>query len=116
MVDVILTNYNEQIDKINLSLQSICNQGSICKRIFVVDDGSKIIPLHQSTIYADTRITLLCMNENRGISYCRNRALEQVQSQYVVCMNMEIDLHPGWIDRCLAVLQQKKRWVLFLVN
>ena len=71
MVDFILTNFNEAIEKINLTLQSICQQGSLCRNIYLVDDGSVNVPLNPAHIYPDERIVTTTLKEvlNSDFSY-----------------------------------------------
>lgn len=105
MVEFILTNFNEAIEKINLTLQSICQQGSLCRNIYLVDDGSVNVPLNPAHIYPDERIVLISMPQNMGISACRNQALQRVEAPFVVCMNIEIQLQADWLKHCLAILE-----------
>jgi GT2 family glycosyltransferase len=72
--------------------------------IFVADNGSTddSIPFLE-TKYSDIRI--IRFTENYGFAKGYNEALKQVEADYYVILNSDVEVQPGWLQPMLALLE-----------
>ena len=98
-IDAVVTSYNESPDQIERTIASLLLQTIHIHTIFLVDDCSypKLeIPLMD---YGETCIKLIQNPVNLGISNSRNKAIEQSDANYIICLNIEVELKPEWLER-----------------
>lgn len=91
-VSVIMSTYKESIEWIEISMNSILEQTyKEIEFIVVVDDPKRddLIVLLKKRACEDNRIQVLINEQNRGLVYSLNRALEEVKSDYVVRMDAD---------------------------
>jgi GT2 family glycosyltransferase len=73
--------------------------------IVVADNGSEDDSLaFLRTVYPGIRI--IALNENHGFSGGYNRAVEQIDSRYLVLLNSDIEVTPGWLDPMVEQMEQ----------
>jgi GT2 family glycosyltransferase len=66
--------------------------------IVVADNGST----DASVAYLRTQaVRLLVFDKNYGFAEGYNRAIEQVDAQYVVLLNSDVEVTPNWLDTLL---------------
>lgn len=72
--------------------------------LLLVDDGSDDFTKRLLREYATTRsnVTLLTNETNQGFLPAVNRALAETRAPYVVLLNSDVLLTPGWLERLLA--------------
>jgi GT2 family glycosyltransferase len=104
IVDVIITSYEENIDKINRTIESCIHQSYRINKIWLVDDGSVNKPINKSYLSFSNDIELILLPINVGISAARNIALSKSTANFIVCMNVEIVLTIYWLENCIAAL------------
>ena len=55
------------------------------------------------------RIRTLCLDKNYGFAEGYNRAIEQVQAEYVVLLNSDVEVTDGWLDTLLSYMRTHAR-------
>ncbi|MDX2003374.1 MAG: glycosyltransferase family 2 protein [Chitinophagales bacterium] len=53
-------------------------------------------------------VEIIAIDENQGFSTGYNIALKQVQADYYVLLNQDVEVAPGWIEPVIAAMQQGK--------
>ena len=105
-VSVVMPVYNgaKYLDR---SIQSILNQSYPDFELIMVDDGSSDNSWDILQDYAakDSRIRLLKNDQNRGISYSRNRANEIARGKYIMMMDQDDDNHPDRILKQMTYME-----------
>jgi len=102
LVDAIITNFNEEIVEINRTIDSCLRQTLPFNRIFLVDDGSA--NFKSDLIVKHPSITILKYQQNVGIAAARNKGLNLSKSDFVACINVEIELDADWLEKLMLVL------------
>jgi GT2 family glycosyltransferase len=94
-VSIVITCYNEDIEAINQTLDACLNQTHQVQSIVMVDDCSRdLIILEQK--YLD-KVHLIRNEVNQGISASRNRGIKNCDTDYIVCLNIEVLLAKDWV-------------------
>jgi GT2 family glycosyltransferase len=104
IVDAVICTYNEEIEKINLTLESCLNQTYKFKTIYLVDDGSDKKIQYEKLIRSDA-IQVLELENNGGISKARNTAINLSNADYIACINIEVVLSNNWLEEAITVLK-----------
>lgn len=90
-------NYEEHILD---SISSVLNQTYKNFELLVIDDGSEDNTLNLLKSVKDERITVLSNEEPKGLSYCRNIALNQAKGEYI----FYLDMNHSWQKRYLKAM------------
>lgn len=120
MVTIIILDYNGLHDT-KKCLQSLLNSTYKYFRVLVVDNGSekneaKVL----AAMFRNKRFTFLRLTKNRGFSGGNNEAFKHVRSKYVVLLNNDVEVPPGWLqplvramekDKTIAAVQPKILWL-----
>lgn len=73
--------------------------------IYVVDNGSTDESLFM--LRADfPQINIIQLESNSGFAGGYNNGLQKINSEYLVLLNSDVEVTPGWLDRPLALLKQ----------
>jgi GT2 family glycosyltransferase len=102
LVDAIITCYEEDIEKVNLTLQSCILQIKAFNKIYLVDDGSKNKPIIKENLIKNNKIIFIQLPNNVGISAARNYAINLSTAEYIACINVEIVLDTFWLVKLLS--------------
>ncbi|MBL8254647.1 MAG: glycosyltransferase, partial [Candidatus Competibacter sp.] len=81
-------------------------------RLFVVDDASDPVTaawLHRQAAAQPDWITLQRHEENLGFLASCNGAMSQGDSDYVLLLNSDVLVSPGWLERLLAHAESDPR-------
>ncbi len=78
------------------------------KRIIVADNASsddslKFLQRHYP------QVELIINKSNEGFAKGYNTALKQVQSEYYVLLNSDVEVSPGWIEPIIELMQQDEQ-------
>lgn len=73
--------YEETIKLLNILIPQLTNE----TEVFLIDDGCKEERLD---IYKD-KINIIHLEENHGLSYARNRGIEQAKGEYIVFIDSD---------------------------
>ncbi len=55
------------------------------------------------------RVKLIAFQENLGYSRAYNAAVPQVASEFVVLLNFDVEVEPGWLDQAMEMLIREPR-------
>lgn len=104
-VSIIIPVYNARMT-LEKSIESVICQAYSQLEIILIDDGSKDNSLEICYQYAqqDDRIVVL-HHQNHGVSYTRNRGLDKAVGEYVMFVDADDTVSPGWVERYVEAIQ-----------
>lgn len=103
-VSVIMPVYHAE-RYVSRAIESILNQSYQDFELILVEDGSTDNSLEEIKKFQDERIRLYCNEQNRGITYSRNRAIELARGEYLAWMDDD-DLAPkDRLKDCIAFFE-----------
>lgn len=105
-VSIVILNYNGR-KYLELFLPSVLASTYANKEVIVADNGSSddsILFLKEN--FPHVRIILLPLNI--GFSKGYNTALKEVQSDYYVLLNSDVETSPGWIEPVIELMEKDK--------
>ena len=105
LVDLVIVSYNNR-DSIARLLESIREHTRLNHRIIVVDNSSTDGTLEYLQKQKD--ISLLALDQNLGYGAAANRGIKQGQSKYIMVMNSDLILTPGWLEPLIACLRSPR--------
>ena len=85
-------------------LPSVVNAANGQYEIVIVDNGST----DDSVSFLETNfpsLRLIRFSENYGFAGGYNKALKEIQSEYYVLLNSDVEVMPGWITPMLQLLE-----------
>ncbi|WP_338835698.1 glycosyltransferase [Neomoorella thermoacetica] len=101
LVDIVICVHNA-LDDVKKCLESILKYTSEPYRLILVDDGSDIATRLFLEEYARTIKATLIRNEvARGYTCAANQGLRYSSADYVVLLNSDTVVTPGWLDRMI---------------
>lgn len=106
VVSIVTWNSQQSIDT---CIQSVLNQSFDDFELFIIDNNSidKTCSIVES--FHDERIKLFKLETNTGFCGGHNFAIKNSSSEYVLLVNPDIKLNPGYVEKCLAVIQGEDR-------
>lgn len=102
-VGIVITNYNYE-KFLSQAIDSALGQTVPANEVVVVDDGSTDDSRSVIEQYGHQRVKAI-FQTNAGVAAARNRAIEQLQSEYVVCLDADDRLDRRFIQALLPALQ-----------
>lgn len=109
MCDIVIPVY-DQIDYTKACLESIFAHTRCAFRLIIVDNGSKELEtgLYLNALLArePERVKVLRIDNNQGYVKAANLGLENTTAEYVVIMNNDTLVYPGWLSEMIAIAQQ----------
>ncbi|MEO6584352.1 MAG: glycosyltransferase family 2 protein [Ferruginibacter sp.] len=75
-------------------------------RFVVADNGSTDASI--SFLQTQPAIEIIALEKNEGFARGYNLALQQVESDYYVLLNSDVEVTPGWIEPVIALMQQNR--------
>ncbi len=75
------------------------------KEVILADNAST----DDSILFTQTHfptVRILKLDENYGFAKGYNKALEQVQSDYYVLLNSDVEVEPGWIEPVIELMDK----------
>jgi len=109
VVDIIIPVYGERSDALSATLSACAHQTCPIGTIFVVDDGSPEPASLPDAAQSSSRISLLRLPQNQGISAARNAAIALSTATFIACINTEVLPDSDWLDTCLPYLLSHPR-------
>ncbi len=105
-IAVVILNWNGR-NYLEQFLPVLMQSGSAHMEVVVADNGSTddsiaFLQSHYPTI------RLIRFDKNHGFARGYNLALQQVESEYYVLLNSDVEVVPGWLDPMLALLEKDK--------
>ena len=108
-VSVIIPHWNRCLVLARL-LESLAKQAlpaGIELEVLVVDNGST----DRSVEMARQRgVNVLCLARNEGVSRALNRGISASTGEYVVLLNNDVELAPGWMEELLRAMSTGRPW------
>jgi GT2 family glycosyltransferase len=102
-VSAIVPVFNETGGSLERTLRGLLGQAKPPDRLVVVDDGSSLPPSINDELA--TRIELIRLSENSGISEARNRGAQLETGEYLLFVNCDIVLRPDWLERGVEFME-----------
>jgi len=104
LISVIIPAYNRE-KTIVRSIKSVIHQTYENLEIIIVDDCSSdnTIPVIESFLQIDSRITLLKNEINQGPNFTRNRGIKQSTGRFIILLDSDDD----WVLNTLEILWKK---------
>ncbi|MEM9992135.1 MAG: riboflavin kinase, partial [Bacteroidota bacterium] len=103
-VAVVILNYNGR-DFLGHFLPSVQASNYENLQIYVADNGStdSSLPYVQS-VFPDVRI--IDLGENHGFANGYNLALQQIESDYYILLNSDVEVTPDWINPIVEIMDR----------
>lgn len=105
-VVAIIPTYNEPADAIERTVRALLDQTSPLKQIIVVDDASPTPAVLHADHTNDPRVKLVRLSENHGVANARNTAAADTDSDYLLFVNIDVVLHPDWVQEALEFMRE----------
>jgi len=106
LVSVILTTYDRP-GLLPRAVQSVIDQTYGDLELIVVDDGSRERVAPVLAPFADHRIRLVTLSQNRGLSAARNVGLAEAAGEFLAFQDDDDVWHPEKLERQLHVLSRR---------
>lgn len=109
-VAIVILNYNGQT-YLERFLPFVLASTYASKRVIVADNAST----DGSVAFVQNNypsVELLLLPENYGFAGGYNKALQQVQSEYYVLLNSDVEVTPGWIEPVISFLQEQPAYAV----
>lgn len=100
----LMTTYNTA-PYVRATIESVLAQSFTDFELVIVDDGSSDETVEVIRGYQDSRIRLYCREENKGVGYSLQEALQYVRSPYVIKVDSDDLSHQERFARQLDALQ-----------
>lgn len=113
-ISVIMSIYNEPIDWLRNSIDSILNQSFSDFEFIIVNDNPKNVfnkQLLESYITEDNRILVICNKKNLGLTKSLNNALKIAKGKYIARMDADDISLIGRFDKQVGFLDKNKDFV-----
>lgn len=107
LISIIMPVYNAPVKWLERAIESLQNQYYKNWELCAVDDGSsdrRCVDYLSGIAKAESRIRLRKENENRGISYASNLALNDCRGSYIALLDQDDELTPDalfWVVRSI---------------
>ena len=89
LISVIMANYNTPLPYLKKAIDSILAQTYTAFEFIIVDDGSTDNSPEVIRSCPDPRIRLICNEQNRGLAYSLNKAMEHCQGEFIARMDSD---------------------------
>lgn len=112
LLTVLIPNYN-YADYIASAIDSIYQQDYPAIELIVVDDGStddSVANAEKKLAQANSlrRTKLIVLAENRGKLGAINAVLDELKGEYLITLDADDCLTPGYASRCIGELRQRR--------
>jgi glycosyltransferase involved in cell wall biosynthesis len=107
-VSIIIPNYNYG-QYIKEAIESSINQTYKPHEVIVVDDGSSDDSCQVVSQYPVN----LIQQANSGVAHARNKGIEKSTGDYFICLDADDKLHPQFIEKTLAKMQEGEAEIVF---
>jgi cellulose synthase/poly-beta-1,6-N-acetylglucosamine synthase-like glycosyltransferase len=103
-VDVIVPVYRERPEAIQATLKALLAQEPLLSKIYIIDDCSPTPAILPEDLQKNTRISLIRLEKNGGVSAARNFGIAKSEAPYVACVDSEILPARDWASACVSYL------------
>lgn len=108
----IIIPYFETYELTNKLIKSLLTQKTDNVEIFLIDDGcdeerfNKYITMDKNTIH-------VIHQENRGVSYCRNRGIKNANGKYIAFVDSDDMVMPNYVDTLLELIDTRNEDIIY---
>ncbi len=108
-VDIVVCVHNA-LDDVRRCLESVVARSTLPYAILLVDDGSDVPTRDYLVEFAKTHGAQLLRNETAtGYAHAANLGMQRAAADYVVLLNSDTIVTPGWLDRMAACAESDSR-------
>ncbi len=101
-ISIIIPAFNAE-NHINQAITSALSQSYNNIEVIVVDDGSSDNTVKIVKSFTDERLKLLENEENRGVSYSRNRAIEEASGMWIALLDADDWYAPNRLEKLVPI-------------
>ncbi len=101
-ISIIIPAFNAE-NHINQAITSALSQSYNNIEVIVVDDGSSDNTVKIVKSFTDERLKLLENEENRGVSYSRNRAIEEASGMWIALLDADDWYAPDRLEKLVPI-------------
>lgn len=114
LISIVMPAYNCE-KYVAEAISSVRAQSYTKWELLVIDDGSVDRTRRIIAEYAhdDARITLLCNEENRGVSATRNRGIESAKGEWIAFLDSDDMWDPAKLEKQIRVARRNKAEFIF---
>ena len=115
LVSVIMPMYNTGAVSAE-SIDSILNQTYKDWELIIVDDHSDnedTLSLLEHYQKVDNRIKVICLDENKGAGFARNKGIEAARGRYIAFCDSDDRWFPDKLEKQIALMREKKCCLVF---
>ncbi len=111
-ISVVMPVYN-RADLLPRAIDSILNQTYKDFELIIVDDASTDTSAIIAQQYAqkDNRIKLFINDENKGISFSRNKGMDKAKGKYIAIMDSDDQSLPFRLEKSIKILEENPKYV-----
>ena len=102
---IVIPAYNRE-DTIERCLRSCLDQQRSRFEVILVDDASTDGTVARAEALHDTRLRVIRLQENRQVSYARNRGSEAARGSWIVYVDSDDALLPGYLERMAGTIDR----------
>lgn len=103
-VAIVILNYNGR-NFLSKFLLSVLSSSYDNKRIIVADNASTDDSVAFLTAHYPNKVELIQLSKNNGYAEGYNLALSQIQSDYYVLLNSDVEVTEGWIEPIITLME-----------
>lgn len=104
LVSIIIPVYNAE-KTIERCIDSVLNQTYKCWELIIINDGSLDSTLDIINTYKKYENIRVISLQNRGVSYARNRGINEAQGKWLTFVDADDALNPTFLEKCVALNQ-----------
>lgn len=103
-VDVVIPVYRERRETIQATLEALLAQAHPISKIYMIDDHSPVPVTLPPGVQEDSRVCLIRLEKNSGISGARNCGIAKSTAPFLACVNCEVLPAKNWVSSCANYL------------
>ena len=107
-VTIIITSYNK-VDYLKESIDSALNQKYKDFELLIIDDGSSDNSLEIIESYSEEPRIRILTQENKGVIYTRNRAINEAKGDYILQLDGDDKLGVDFLSESVPILEKESQ-------
>lgn len=107
-IAIVILNFNG-VQLFDTFLPSVIRNSALENvKIYLADNGSTDNSIE--TIQKKfSSVQIIDLKKNHGFAEGYNRALKEVEADYFVLLNSDVEVTPGWLEKCLELFRDNKK-------
>lgn len=115
ILTIIVPIYNAK-DYIETCINSIVKELTEQMELILIDDGSTDSSKEVYDKYKDIKEVKIIKQENHGVSYTRNRGIEEATGKFMMFVDIDDYLKSGWSKILLNNIEESDEYIIFSKN